>query len=635
MAMIARNQMSERYAMPPGHPQPSAETPDLPEPRDVDFPGTIGLRVDATDVTRRIFQVSETIPVQAAGPMVLFFPKWLPGYHSPRSPIELFAGLEIMAGDARLAWRRDPVEVYAFHLEVPEGAQSLEIRFQFLSPTASNQGDVAMTPQMLNLHWNTVVLYPAGYYARRIAVDAEVTLPQGWSLACALEQARSDGATTAFATTQLDTLLDSPLFAGRHFRSVDLDEGGAVRLNLFGDRADLIEATDDQIAPHRRLVAEVDALFGARHFDHYDFLAAVSDQLGGGGIERHRSAELVLPADYFTQWDNNLPKRDVFGHEYIHSWNGKYRRGADNWTPSFDVPIRNSLMWVYEGLTQYWGEVLATRSGLWTQDTALQSLARTAAIYANREGGVWRPLSDTTRDPVINGRSPQPWPSWQRSEDYYSEGALVWLSIDTLIRELSGDERSLDDFARAFFGMNDGEMETSLYTFDDVVETLNGIVAHDWKGFLIDRLETREAGTSLDGLERGGYALVYRDTPSEFALKEDALNGAVNLRFSVGLTVGTTGVIQEVLWEAPAFHAGLTTAAEIIAVNGRTFTAEELKQAISDSGEGGPLELLVKQAGETRTVRIDYSGGHRYPHLERIEGARPRLDEIYAPRAAR
>lgn len=402
--------MSERTAIVPGQPMPPAEAPAIQAPRDVDFPGTIALRVDATDIDRRIFQVTETIPVAAAGEMTLFFPKWLPGYHSPRSPLELFAGLVITAGDLMLAWRRDPVEVYAFHIVVPEGARTIEARFQFLSPTADSQGDVAVTPQTMNLHWNTVVLYPAGYYSRRIMVEPTLTIPDGWSLACALDRARSDGRTTTFKPVALDTLVDSPVFAGRHFHSVDLEDGSAVRLNLFGDRPDLVEPTEDQLAPHRALIAEADALFGARHFDHYDFLVAVSDELGGGGVERHRSAEIVVPADYFTQWDKNASKRSVFGHEYVHSWNGKYRRGYDSWTPSFEVPIRNSLMWVYEGQTQYWGEVLAARSGLMPLDLTLQSLARTAAIYANRRGGVWRPMSDTTRDPIISGRAPQPGP---------------------------------------------------------------------------------------------------------------------------------------------------------------------------------------------------------------------------------
>ena len=624
--------MSERTTTTFGQPMPPGEAPAIAKPRDVDYPGTIGLTVDATDIDRRIFQVVETIPVPAPGPMTLFFPKWLPGYHSPQSPLELFAGLTICVGDQVLPWRRDPVEVYAFHILAPEGVQAIEARFQFLSPTADSQGDVVVTPQMMNLHWNTVVLYPAGYYSRRIMVEPTITIPEGWTLACALDQASSDSATTTFKPVALDRLIDSPLFAGRHFRSVDLDEGGAVRLNLFGDRADHIEASDEQLAPHKALIAEADALFGARHFDHYDFLVATSEQLGGGGVERHRSAEIVLPAGYFAQWDKNLTKRGVFAHEYVHSWNGKYRRGADSWTPSFELPIRNSLMWVYEGQTQYWGEVLAARSGLIPLDLTLQSLASTAAKYANREGGIWRPMSDTTRDPIIAGRAPQPWPCWQRSEDYYSEGALMWLDIDTLIRELTNDERSLDTFARAFFGMNPGEMETNVYTFDDVVGMLQDVAPYDWRALLVDRLESREVGVSLRGLERGGYRLAYRDTPSDWDAREDSLSNMISLRYSIGLTVGAGGMIQEVIWEFPGYHAGLTAEARIVAVNGRDFSTEELTHAVAGTADGRPVELIIQRAGETQTVTIEYEGGHRYPHLEAIEGARARLDEISAPR---
>jgi predicted metalloprotease with PDZ domain len=602
------------------------------EPRDVSYPGTILLHVDATDLDRRIFTVRETIPVDGGGPLTLFYPEWLPGYHSPQTPIELLGGLEITAGAERLSWRRDPVRVYAFHIEVPEGVRELEARFQFLSPTSSAQGRVVVTPDMLNLQWNTVVLYPAGYFARQIEVHATLRLPDGWQYGCALNAASTEDGIISFEPVSLDVLVDSPMFAGRYFRRIALDDTGAVQLNIVADRPDELAATDEQIEPHRQLVRQADELFGARHFDRFDFLLALSDEMGSIGVEHHRSCETGTAPDYFTNWETNFTGRDVMAHEYTHSWNGKFRRGADSWTPSFDRPIRNSLMWVYEGQTQYWGHVLAARSGLWTTATALEALAETAATYDIRAGRRWRPMSDTTRDPIIASRAPLPWISWQRSEDYYSEGQLMWLDIDTLIREMSHDTRSLDDFAKAFFGVGDGSYATFTYTFDDVVRTLDGVVQHEWSDYLIDKLQARRPGAPLDGLARGGYELVYRSTPSSYSSGVAASVGNLGLTFSLGVSISSSGVLQEVVWESPAFAAALTAGSEVVAVNGRAYSHDEINHAIMDAENGMPIELLVKNGKRHRQVSIPYHDGLRYPHLQRIDGSRARLDEIYAPR---
>lgn len=603
----------------------------LTAPEDTEFPGTIVLTVDATDLDRGIFRAHEVIPVAAARRLTLLYPKWLPGYHAPQSPIAFLAGLEITANGQRVPWQRDEVEVYAFHVDVPPGVEKLECIFQFVSPTSPAQGRIAVTQDMLNLQWNTLVLYPAGHFSRRIQVAAGVKLPEGWGYGCALEGSASEGRVTRFKPVALDVLVDSPVFTGRHYRCIDLDDGGVVRLNLVADRADLLEATPAQVAPHRELVVQADKLFGPRPFDHYDFLVALTDELGEIGCEHHRSTEIKTAAQYFTKWETHAPSRDVMAHEYTHAWNGKYRRGADSWTPSFDRPIRNSLMWVYEGQTQYWGNILSTRSGMWTLQQALDSLARTAATYENRAGRRWRPMSDTTRDPIISSRGPLPWLSWQRSEDYYSEGQLMWLDIDTRIRELSGDTRSLDDFARRFFGCAEGggSAPTSTYDLDEVVETLDAVATYDWATFLDDKLESTEAGTVLAGVERGGYRLVYRNTPNAFDLDADRLFNVESLRFSLGLTVGSDGKVKEVLWESPAFDAGLTTGSQLIAVNGRAYTPDELKQAVISAETGAAVELLIKRGKHHCMTAIDYRGGLRFPHLEPIEGARRRLDEIY------
>jgi predicted metalloprotease with PDZ domain len=619
----------------PSLPQPVPEPPKIRAPKDIPFTGLIRLFVDATDIERGIFHAREVIPVAAPGAMTLLYPKWLPGYHSPDAPIELFAGLQISAGGKPIAWRRDPVEMHAFHIEVPDGVECIEATFQFLSPTSSGQGRVVVTSKMLNLEWNTVLLYPAGYFARRIVVQPELTLPAGWGFASALD-AEVAGSKATFEPVALDVLIDSPIMAGEHFRRIDLDTDGSVRLNVFADEPQLVAATDQQIERHRALVAETDELFGTRHFKRFEFLVALSDELGGIGVEHHECCEIATVPSYFTEWEKQPLRRSSIPHEYIHSWNGKFLRGADSWTASFERPIRNSLMWVYEGQTQYWTEVLAARAGLWSVQQALDSLAKLAATYDNRAGRLWRPMSDTTRDPIIAARQPLPWPSWQRSEDYYSEGHLLWLEVDTLIRELSADERSLDTFARSFFGQDfPGSAGTRTYEFEDVVDVLDRVAPFDWCSYLTDKLERRGPDAPLDGLKRGGYRLEYRETQNEFAAATDAASGLLTLTFSLGITVGSEGKLQEVLWGSPAFEARLTAASKLLAVNGIAYSHQVLKRAIAAAKEGGPLRLLVQSGKRHREVEIEYRAGHRYPHLTAIEGARNRLHEILAPRRKR
>lgn len=603
-------------------------------PQDIDYPGTLKLEIDATDTLRGILSARLSLPVARAGRMTLFYPKWMPGYHAPQNPIELFAGLEIRAGDTVLDWRRDEVEVYAFHIDVPDGTQSLDISFQFLSPTADSQGDVVVTEDLLNLQLGRVLLYPAGYYARRIEVEPSVTLPEGWSFATVLDVAGRDGQRICFAPARLDIVVDSPIMAGRHALEIPLDERGTVEMALFAHDGSALEVSPEQVKLHRALVDQADRLFASRHFDRYRFLGALSEELGGGGVEHHRSAEIVLAPSYFGEWDRHLTKRDVFAHEFVHSWNGKFRRGADSWSPSFEIPIRNSLMWVYEGQTQYWGHVLTARSGLWPAETALQALAKIAATYDVRPGNLWRTMADTTRDPIIAGRAPLPWPSWQRSEDYYSEGQLLWLSVDTLIRELSGDQRSLDDFARAFFGIDDGRVETRTYDVEEVVRSLNALAEHDWAAMFDAAIHRRDPSVPLEGIERGGYRLVYRSYRNDFCKSFDALAGQFDMRFSIGLTMGDDGTVQEVMWGSPAFDAGLTAGALIQQVNGEEYRHERIAAAIEEATSGQPLTLTVRARSQSRPrdILVDYREGHRFPHLEAQPGKPQRLQSILAPR---
>jgi predicted metalloprotease with PDZ domain len=615
-------------------PQPAPPAPAIAPPADIPYPGTIRLAVDATDLAHGIFAVQESLPVQA-GPLTVLFPRWLPGTHSPSGPIDKLAGLVISAGGKRIEWRRDPVDVYAFHLDVPAGVTALDLSFQFLSAVSTREGRVMMTPDMLSLQWIDLVLYPAGYFTRRIQVAASVTLPEGFKLATALESESIVGAQTSFKPTSFETLADSPMIAGRYFQSFDLDPGGPARvtLDVIADRPELLAATPDQIAAHRALVQQSYKLFGSHHYDHYDFLLSLSDKMGGNGLEHHQSSEDGTQPKYFTNWDKTPAGRDLLSHEYAHSWNGKFRRPADLWTPNFNVPMRDSLLWVYEGQTQYWGYVLAARAGLWTKQQALDAIAASAAIYDHRVGRIWRALEDTTNDPIIAQRRPLSWLSWQRSEDYYSESQLVWFDADTLIRELSGGKRSLDDFARAFFGIENGSFVPATYTFDDIVKALDAAQPHDWAGFLRERLDGRAAGAPLDGLTRGGYKLIYSETASDFVKSIEMRRKNTDLAYSIGVTIGKDGALTEVMWDGPAFKAGLTEGTQIVAVNGDSYDNDGLKDAIKAAKTGTtPIALLVKSKEQYRTVQIDYHGGLRYPHLERIEGTPARLDDILEAR---
>jgi predicted metalloprotease with PDZ domain len=626
---------SAQTPAPPAPPQPAPAAPAIPEPRDIPWPGVIRLAADATDLTHAIFSVHETLPVPGPGPLTLLYPKWLPGNHSPSGPIDKLAGLRIAADGRALEWTRDPVDVYAFHVDVPVGVAAIDIDLQFLSPVSTRQGRVMMTPQMLSLEWNTLALYPAGPFARDVQVQASVTIPDGFTLATALETASVRGATTVFRPTSFDTLVDSPLIAGRYFRRWDLDPGGPVPVTLdviADDPADLA-ATPDQIGAHKALVRQAYKLYGARHYGHYDFLFSLSDKLGGIGLEHHQSSEDGAIPKYFLDWDSTPAGRDLLAHEYTHSWNGKFRRPADLWTPNFNVPMRGGLLWVYEGQTQYWGYVLAARSGLMTRQETLDAIAATAAAYDHRIGRDWRALEDTTLDPIIASRRPLSWLSWQRSEDYYSEGQLVWLDADTLIRQRSGGKRSLDDFAKAFFGVDNGSFVPETYTFDDLVAALNGVEPYDWAGFLRQRLDGHGPGAPLDGLARGGYRLVYTATPTEYFKSVEARRKVTDLTYSLGMVVGKDGALTDVLWDGPAFKAGLTEGCQVIAVNGQTYGPEDLKDAIRGAAAGGgAIELLVKNDDVYRTVRIDYRDGPRYPRLERIAGTAATLDDILAPR---
>lgn len=597
--------------------QPIADS--IPAARDIPYPGTMRLMVDATDTTQNIFRVKQTIPVASSGPMTLLYPKWLPGNHAPRGQIEKLVGLKISANGRTVSWARDPLDIYAFHLEVPQGARELVAEFQFVSATEEDQGRVVVTPVMMNLQWQSVSLYPAGYYVRNIPVQASVSWPAGWQAATALRPASAAGTTVTYETTDYDTLVDSPGFAGRHFRSVALSP--KVRLNIVADEPGDIAFTEAQIGMHRRLVEEARALFGSEQYDHYDFLLALTGEMGGIGLEHHRSSENGVDREYFTDWNKGPGRRNLLPHELVHSWNGKYRRPAGIWTPDFSTPMRDNLLWVYEGQTQFWGYVLGARSGLYTKQQTLDALAAIAAGLDLRVGRNWRPLEDTTHDPIIAARKPKAWTSWQRSEDYYNEGLLIWLEVDGLLRELSRGRKSMDDFAKAFFRGREGDWGVTTYEFDDVVATLNGIAPYDWAAFLRKRVNETNSEAPKQGLTKGGYRLVYTEQPNSTVKDVESRNGGADLSYGPGMNLSKSGAVTAVIWDSPAFNAGLASGMTVVAVNGTAYSTERIKKAIFDNkGRKSPIVLLVRSGDKYRNIDLDYSGGLVYPHLQKISG---------------
>ncbi len=597
--------------------------------------GTIRIDVDASDIVHRIVTVRQTIPLPPGAqpaPLVLLAPEWLPGHHAPRGEIEKLAGLTFTADGRTVPWRRDPVNVYAFHVAVPDGAKTMVADFQYLAATERDQGRIKIGATVMNLQWDNLSLYPAGYAARRIPVQARITFPAGWTDATALRGTRS-GTTTSYTATDYETLMDSPVFAGRFTSSYDLGQG--VRLNIIADSTTELAATPDQIARHRKLVAEAVALFGFRPFDHYDFLFGISEDMGRIGLEHQRSSENAVGPGYFTRWDNGPGDRNLLPHELVHSWNGKYRRPAGLVTPDYATPMRGDLLWVYEGQTQFWGHVLGARSGLSSKDQTLDALATIAARLDIARGRQWRPLADTTLDPVIAARRPKAWPDWQRSEDYYNEGLMIWLEADAIIRRGTGGKRGLDDFAHSFFAGRDGEWAVSPYTRADLIAALGQVMPYDWAGFFIQRVDTVQPDLSKAGLELGGYRLAYGTTPGAAVRERESDGKLLDQSYGVGLTVKDDGTITAVIWESAAFRAGLRDGDRIMAINGLEYQRARMVDAL----DGDPqvrgtarTDLIVKQARALRTISLDYSGGIRYPRLQKVGEGEGSLDRLLKPR---
>lgn len=610
---------------------PIAQT--VPDARDVPYPGVIGIDIDASDVVRGVYKVTEKIPVAAGtGKLTLLLPEWLPGNHGPRGTMAELVDISFWSGGKRLEWKRDPVEVFAFHVDLPAGTQTVTAKFLHTSPLQSSEGRITMTHEMLNLQWEKMTLYPAGHYVRQIRVKPSVTFPAGWTPAVALDGGTASGNRWSWGETSYEVLVDSPIFAGKNFRKWDL--GQRVTLNVVADKPEQLDAKPEYIDQYRALVTEARLAFGANHFDRYEFLLALTDRMGGIGLEHHRSSENQLEPDAFNEWDKSEWDRNLLPHEYAHSWSGKFRRPARLWTPDYRQPMQGDLLWTYEGQDQFWGVVLAARSGLQGPEYIHGMLANWAGNFSVQPGRRWRSVEDTGFDPVFAARKAKPYASLSRSEDYYTEGALLWLEADQIIRQGTGGRKSIDDFAKSFFGMRDGDYGQLAFETDEIIAKLNAVYPYDWKGFVEQRLNGVGQPAPVKGLEMGGYRLVWKDTPNPYdkARMTDAKN--ISLAYSVGLTIDKDNKVVATQWDSPAFNAGVVNGSKILAVNGQAYDQDTIKKAITAAKDGAPLELLFQRGNAFQTVKIDWTGGLRWPWLERTTpGTTPNgLDRLLAPR---
>jgi predicted metalloprotease with PDZ domain len=587
---------------------------------------TITLLVDASDAARHLFHTKMTLPV-SAGEVALTYPEWIPGNHRPTGPIADVVGIRVSAAGRSLAWKRDPVDLYTIRVTVPRGVASMDVEFDLIAPPSNGWG----TQFLATLNWNAVLMYPAGKKSDAVEVKATLKVPAGWRYGTALPIARESGETIEFRPASLTTMVDSPIIMGQYFRTFELAPDHY--LHVAADSAAALNASDDKIEKPRNLVKETGAAFGSQHYRSYHFLLALSEQVATGGLEHHESSDNKMRENYFLDdalWRNS----STLWHEMAHSWNGKFRRPTGLATGDFHVPMDGELLWVYEGLTRYLGDLFAARTGLWTAQQWRERIAMLAANLDVTTGRDWRPLADTATSVALLNGARADWRHLRRSTDYYDEGSLIWLEADVIIRRESKGQRSLDTFYAAFFGGPGGKPELKPYTAADLYAALNSVQAYDWRGFFQTRVYDVAPRIPLGGVTGGGWTLVYRKDPPEMFRVSETAGGAVNQLYSAGWTVSGTGLITDVVEGSPADKAKLAPQMQIVAVNGRQYSAAGIRAAIRDAeNTTEPIELIVKSADFYSVHRVDCHTGSRFPDLQRDAAIEDLLSEIVKPRA--
>ncbi len=607
-------------------------------PRDPARPSApIQLHVDLTDAPRHLLHAHEVIPV-TAGPLTLEYPQWIPGNHRPTGPIDNLTGVFVRANGQDIPWRRDEVDMYGIHLTVPQGVTSLEVSLDFLTvPGSTGSGENGSTSSnMAVLEWNCVVLYPAHIPVADIPVTPSITVPEGWKFGTALTPAGSqDGKQGSFQTVSIETLVDSPLIAGRYFREIPLapDITPKHYLDVAGEASEDVEFPPAVLDSYSRLVREATTLYASHHYETYHFILSLSDTVRPEGLEHHQSSDNGLPEHAISDEAQRPLRASLLPHEFTHSWNGKYRRPVGLATPDYATPMRGDLLWVYEGMTTYWGDVLTARSGLITPEQYRDTLALSAAGLDVKPGRTWRSLEDTAIAAQILRGNTQNYSNWRRSQDYYPEGELLWLDADTTIRQLTHGQKSLDDFCKKFLAIGGNTPPKVVpYTFDDIVNDLNSVAAYDWRTFLTERLTSHANHAPLGGIEHGGYKLVYLDQPNAIEKAQTTIRGGVDAYYSAGLRVGKDGIIDDVRFFSDAAKAGFAPEWKLIAVNGLGYSDDDFKRALRTAkGASEPIECIVSNDNHYRTLRLDYHEGEKYPHLERDPSQPDLLADILKP----
>ena len=596
---------------------------------------TVTIFVDATTAPRKIFHARLKIPA-TPGDLTLYYPKWIPGEHAPDGPVVDLAGLKFSAGGNLLKWRRDLLDGFTLHVDVPAGVNEVDAELDFLSPATFEGGFSAgssATDKMAVISWNQVLLYPKGWKSDDINYTASLKIPDGWKFGTPLPIASQSGDEIHFSTVSLTTLVDSPVITGEFLKVVKLADDPLTELDVAADSAAALAPPQEVWDHYKNLVEQTNKLFGAHHYRDYHFLLSLSDHVAHFGLEHHESDDSRIDERGLVDETSRKMSAGLLPHEYVHSWNGKYRRPADLATPDYQQPMQDDLLWVYEGLTNYLGTVLSARSGLLTNDQARDDLALTAAALDHTPGRSWRNLQDTADAAPQLYFSPQAWHSWRRSVDFYDEDTLNWLWVDVIIRQQSKGKKTIDDFCHLFHGAPSSAPMVKTYTFDDVISALNQIVAYDWRGFWTERLTNHGPGGPLGGIEGSGWKVVYDENQSEMERGGESNFHFVDAAYSIGLQLREDGTITDTVEGLPAAKAGVGPGMKLIAVNGRKYSPEVLRDMLK-AGKGGsaPLELLVENTDYYKTYKLDYHGGERYPHLVRDEQKPDLLTEIYKPK---
>ena len=592
----------------------------------------IRLSVDASQAPQKILHAHMEIPV-SGGPLTLYYPEWIPGEHMPDGPIIQVAGMKFSGGGKTIAWRRDLVEMFSIHMDVPAGVTTLVADLDFLlsGPASGFSAGASATASLDVLSWNQVLLYPKGLPAKDINFAPSLRLPADWKFGTALPIAKQDGAAIEFAPVALTTLVDSPVISGRYYRAIQLTPGQnpSHEIDIAADSAAALAMTPDTQLQLRNLVTEAYALFGVRHYRDYHFLLTLSDDVAHFGLEHHESSDDRTAERSLIDDAERIGFATLLPHEYVHSWNGKYRRPVGLATPNYQEPMKDDLLWVYEGLTEYLGEVLTARSGLQTPEQWREDFAGLVAQYENRPGRDWRPLQDTADAAPFLYDATNEWSNWRRGTDFYEEGELLWLDVDETLRTITKDKKSIEDFCRAFHGGSGAQPELKTYTFEDVVAALNSVAPYDWAGFLRARLDGVATKTPNEAIEKSGWKLVYNEQPNTVLEIQEELARHVSFSLTAGFSASDEGTVADVIHGGPAYNAGIGPGMKIVAVNGAQFSPDTMRDAIAAAkNTAAPIQLIVANGAQFRTFSLDYHGGLRYPHIERDDSRPDYLGEI-------